>query len=413
MDAIDARLRRALAELPRLLAAAPHRLPFLAGAAAVLLAMGWWATVLVRQRWGAGILAATPLPPGWGHALTMQYQVLALFVFGFLLTVFPRWFGQAPFAARHYLPVGGALLAGYVATLVGLAGSAALLHLGVVLTLAGWGIGTSLLLTRFVVAERLDTHAAMLLVALLLGAAGLVLVAAFLHGGDARLAFAAIKIGSFGLLLPIYFTVTHRMVPFFASCVVPGYRLVRPTWALLLGGALAFAHLLLELLHAYAALWPVDLVFAALAGGLWLAWRPAVSRGTPLLAVLFAAYAWLPVALLLYAGQSAWFAATGAFALGRAPAHALAVGFFGSMLVAMVTRVTQGHSGRPLAMTATAWFAFFGVQAVALLRIAAELLPDAPAWQAVAAIGWLLAFLPWALRAAWVCLTPRVDGRPG
>ena len=33
--------------------------------------------------------------------------------------------------------------------------------------------------------------------------------------------------------------------------------------------------------------------------------------------------------------------------------------------------------------------------------------------QAVAAIGWLLTFLPWVLRSTWIYLTPRVDGKPG
>ena len=46
-------------------------------------------------------------------------------------------------------------------------------------------------------------------------------------------------------------------------------------------------------------------------------------------------------------------------------------------------------------------------------RIVAELVPDALAWQAVAAIGWLLAFLPWVLRSTWIYLTPRADGKPG
>ena len=91
---------------------------------------------------------------------------------------------------------------------------------------------------------------------------------------------------------------------------------------------------------------------------------------------------------------------TGEFLLGRAPAHALFVGFFGSLLVAMVTRVTQGHSGRLLVMPKVGWFAFVAIQLVALLRIVAEVLPDAPAWQALAALGWLLAFAPWVLRSA-------------
>ena len=97
----------------------------------------------------------------------------------------------------------------------------------------------------------------------------------------------------------------------------------------------------------------------------------------------------------------------------RAPAHALFIGFFGSVLVAMVTRVTQGHSGRALVMPAAAWFAFAAIQLVALLRVFAEVMPDGLAWQAVAALGWLLAFAPWVLRIGRIYLSPRTDGKPG
>ena len=50
---------------------------------------------------------------------------------------------------------------------------------------------------------------------------------------------------------------------------------------------------------------------------------------------------------------------------------------------------------------------------MAVTRVVAELMPDFWAWQAAAALGWLLAFLPWALRSAWIYATPRADGRPG
>ncbi|HEX6928840.1 MAG TPA: NnrS family protein, partial [Gammaproteobacteria bacterium] len=122
---------------------------------------------------------------------------------------------------------------------------------------------------------------------------------------------------------------------------------------------------------------------------------------------------WLPIAFLLYAGQSAWFAMTGDFVLGRAPAHALFVGFFGSLLVAMVTRVTQGHSGRPMQLGRVAGFAFIAIQLVSVTRLVAEVMPDALAWQAAAGAGWLVAFLPWVVRSAWIYLTPRLDGKPG
>ena len=63
------------------------------------------------------------------------------------------------------------------------------------------------------------------------------------------------------------------------------------------------------------------------------------------------------------------------------PAHALFAGFFGSALIAMVTRVTQGHSGRALVLPHVAIFAFISIQIVAIMRIVAELTADPLFWQ--------------------------------
>ena len=400
-------------DLARLFAQAPHRLLFLAGAAAVLLSMGWWAAMLVAQRWPAFAMPAAPSPAGWAHAIAMQYQVLSLFVFGFLLTVMPRWTNTASYSAWHYLPVSGTLLVGYLVTLAGLFGSAGTFAIGIALTLCGWLVGLALLAATVWRDAGRTYHAISCWCALAFGGIGLALYALFLRTGDARLAFAAIKIGTFGLLLPVYLTVCHRMVPFFSQCVLPGYSLVRPAWVLFTVLALAFVHLLGELAHAYAWLWPVDLAIALLTGWLAWQWQPWRARRVRLLLVLHWAFAWLPLAFALYALQSAWFAATGDFVLGRAPVHALTVGYFGSMLVAMVTRVTQGHSGRVLEMGNIAWACFLAMQAVALLRIASDLLPDGPAWLALSALAWVAAFTPWVLRNAWIYLTPRADGKPG
>lgn len=396
---------------PRMLAATPHRLLFFVGAGNVLLAMLWWAAWLVDARWH---LFAFPQPrvyAGWLHAVAMQYQVLAPFMFGFLLTVFPRWMGQRELRPRQYLPVGIGLFGGQLLTLAGALGPEHLLHAGAVLTLLGWSVGLFHLLRLAWLDRGKNRHALSCAAAMSLGLCGFALYAVFLHVPDARLVEASIKIGTFGLLLPVYFTVAHRMFPFFAGNVVPGYRGWRPEWMLAVFWALSLAHLALELAHALRWTWLPDLGLLALsAAWLWRNWpRGPMPR---LLRVLFFGYAWLPVAMALYAAQSL-LRLGGGDALGRAPAHALFVGFFGSLLVAMVTRVTQGHSGRPLVLGGVATFAFVAIQCVCVMRIVAELVPDALAWQAVAAIGWLLAFLPWVLRSTWIYLTPRADGKPG
>jgi uncharacterized protein involved in response to NO len=204
------------------------------------------------------------------------------------------------------------------------------------------------------------------------------------------------------------------MVPFFSAAIVgPGYRPFKPAWSLPLLWLLALAHLAGELSHRFDLLWLADLSLAAFFLVHWLGWQPWKCLRPGLLAALYLAFAWLPVAFALFAAQSLIFRWTGDFVLGRAPVHALTVGFFGSMLVAMVTRVTMGHSGRPLAMGAVAWLTFALLQLVALTRIVAELAPNPAPWLVAAAIGWLVAFAPWVLRSAWIYLTPRIDGRPG
>jgi uncharacterized protein involved in response to NO len=79
----------------------------------------------------------------------------------------------------------------------------------------------------------------------------------------------------------------------------------------------------------------------------------------------------------------------------------------------MVTRVTQGHSGRPLEMGWIAWLCFGAVQIVTLTRILAEAAADHGLWLVVAAFGWVVAFLPWVVRSLAIYATPRADGKPG
>jgi uncharacterized protein involved in response to NO len=396
----------------RLMAAAPHRLLFLVGATNVLAAMGWWTAWLVGARWGLVDMPRPPLPAGWMHAIIMQYHVLPSFIFGFLLTVFPRWLEVAPLAPRHYLPVGVGLLGGQVLTLAGLAGSLALLRAGALFTFAGWAVGMWLLARVVLRANGRPWHALSCLLALCFGLVSLVFYGLLTVRLDAQAAFVVLKFGGIPMLLPIYFTVCHRMIPFFTNLVVPGYRMFRPMWALAAVWILLVAHTALELRHAYALLWLADLPLFVITAALLAFWWP---RGPvpALLRVLLLGFGWLPVAFALYAWQSGWYAISGEFLLGRAPAHALFVGFFGSLLVAMVTRVTQGHSGRPLVLGGVAGAAFVIVQLVAVTRVVADLADDAPAWQAAAALGWLLAFAPWVLRSAWIYLTPRADGKPG
>ncbi len=402
-----------LAELLRLFATAPHRMMFFGGASAVLVTMLWWACYL-----GAGYVGhafpAPPVPAGWAHAVFTQYGMLAMFIFGFLLTVFPRWMGQPALPRRAYVPVFAGVFGGYLLAHVGLLGYRPLLLGGLGLMLVGWLAGLRALggvLWRF---GGRDRHALSCFAALSAGACGLAAFTAFVFGAPWTFAFVAIKLGTFTLLLPVFFTVCHRMIPFFSGNVVgPSYHMFKPLWSLPVLWALLIAHLGLEFAHRFDLLWLADVPLVVFFAYHWLSWQPWKCLQPGLLAALYLAFAWLPIAFALFAVQSLILRWTGDFVLGRAPVHALTVGFFGSMLVAMVTRVTQGHSGRPLQMGAVPWLTFALLQLVAVVRIWAEVAPNSARWLVIAAVGWVLAFAPWVLRSLWIYLTPRIDGRPG
>ena len=91
-----------MASLPRFpgvlpFTAAPHRVMFFIGAINVIAAMAWWFAHLA----GLSTAVQPRLPPLWLHAFLMQYQVLPAFIFGFLLTVFPRWMGLGEATRWH------------------------------------------------------------------------------------------------------------------------------------------------------------------------------------------------------------------------------------------------------------------------------------------------------------------------
>ena len=398
-----------------LLASAPHRPLFLAGTVAVLLSMAWWTLELASLRFGWTRWPQPTVPAGWAHAVLIQYGLFPLFMFGFLMTTFPRWMDGPPVPPGRYLPVAGGVLGGYVLGTLGLLDMPVLLRVGLGLMLAGYLFGVGTLTEVLARSADRNRHGWSCLAAFYLGTLGLAIfvLRLFDPGLPSALDRLAIKLGTFGFLLPMYFTVCHRMLPFFSKNVVPGYAMWRPAWSLPLAWVLLLAHLLLDGAGLSRWLWACDLPLAVLFGLHALMWKPWRCLRPGLLAVLHIAFAWLPVAFVLFAVQDLALAVSGEHVLGLAPLHALAIGFFGAMLVAMVTRVTHGHSGRPLQMHPVPWLCFVLLQTVALLRIRAEFGGDRHLWLVIAGSGWLLAFLPWVSRSAWIYLTPRKDGKPG
>lgn len=144
---------------------------------------------------------------------------------------------------------------------------------------------------------------------------------------------------------------------------------------------------------------------AALLHGLRLAgWRGLATRREPLLFVLHAAYAWLPLGYLALALGPLGLPVTRAAAL-----HALTVGAIGGMILAMMSRVALGHTGRPLRAARPTVVAYLALGLAALLRAVGPMAGLPPIIMDLAAFAWIGAFLAFGITYLPILTAPRVD----
>jgi len=417
--------RRHASGPPRLrwLLAAPHRLGFFAGALLLALASAWWAAVLVLLQ--AGVSLPWQVRPGTAHGLLMVYGFMPLFFSGFLFTAGPRWLSLPPVAAASLLVPVAAMVGGWLVFFAGVHASAPLAAAGLAAVAFGFALLSGrfgLLVLQSRVADR--DHPRIVLLACSTAVVGLWAAALALALGHDALARAATQLGLWGGAGLVFATVAHRMIPFFTASALPALDAWRPRALLLILVGLIGAQAPWAVADALAPppgsalLWvraAIEGAGGALLVGLALRWGLVQSLRIRLLAMLHMGFFWLGVAFVLAGVSHASMAATGgALSLGLAPLHAFTMGYLGSTLLAMATRVVCGHGGRTLVADNWAWAMFWALQAGVVLRVLAALWPLAQLpFTLLAAQFWLAAVLAWALRYGGWLLRPRPDGRPG
>ena len=407
-----------------MLLVAPHRLAFSLAMLILVAASGWWLLVQVDRVHGWFGLGYA-VSPTLTHAAAMVFGFMPLFFVGFLFTAGPNWLRVEHPTTRQVLWPLVLQAAGWLLWLAGAHLHAGLALAGLVLACAGlaWVVG---LFWRLILASRAPDrmHARTAGVG---GIVGMLCLAgtgiAFSAGQDA-LALLLVRSALWGFIVVTYVSVAHRMIPFFTANVLPAIQLWRPYWLLwLMLGTAAFEVLALWVDFARpddgsGTAWTLLVIAVELAAGavlLWLAlaWGLVQSLKIRLLAMLHVGFAWLGLALLYSAASQALWLATGRAVLGLGALHALAMGFLGSVMLAMVTRVSCGHSGRALVADGAVWALFWLLQLTVGVRLIAAVLGASPWLTGLAALLWAAVVTVWALRYASWYGKPRIDGKPG
>lgn len=203
-----------------------------------------------------------------------------------------------------------------------------------------------------------------------------------------------------------------RVIPFFTQRGLGRPQPIKPwPWLdhLLLAGSILIALLYASGLALPPSLW-LGALFAALGLGhllRLLRWQAPGLWRVPLLWSLHLAYAWLALACL---GMALWH--LGAPLNPSLAVHALTVGAMGGLILAMIARVSLGHTGRSLQPPSGMTLAFVLLNLGCVSRVLLVLLwPLAALW--LAGLCWSAGLGLFLWRYGPMLWQARVDGQPG
>ena len=371
---------------------------FLAAGLWAAAAIGLWIAVLA---WGLRL--PTRFDPLTWHIHEMLFGFVLAAIAGFLLTAIPNWTGRRSVSG----PLLGALVGLWaLARIDSLACEWIPPWLAIVADIA-FPLALAAVVAREIISARNRRNLPIIAPVIVLGAANLLVdlsIEGFgtLAGYGWRAALAAILI--------LISVIGGRIVPSFTR-----NWLVKRKVAALPAAAGILDRGSLGALHAALMIWvffPQARItgIALLAGAaihLWrlLRWRGIATRSEPLLLILHVGYGWLVI------GVAALGVATldVSFPLDAA-IHTLTVGAIGTMILAVMTRVTRGHTGHELSADAPTSVTYGLVMLAAVVRISAEFaVGRRETLLVISAALWIGAFALFALRYAPLFIRPRAS----
>ena len=368
---------------------------FLFGAIWAAIAVALWLPIFE----GHFTLPTALSPIDW-HVHELLYGYLAAAVAGFLLTAIPNWTGRLPVVGRRL---------GWLVALWGL-GRVAMLISGLVGAWVGAVLDAAFLLSLTAVTARevwtgenwrnlrVVGLVALMAIGNVVFHVEAILVGTAAYGTRIGIAAAVVLIALIGGRIVPSFTMNWLRprgpgampVPFarFDAVVIGVSSAALALWVVRPSGPITGAVLVVAGLFQAARLQR------------WVGWRTA---GEKLVLVLHVAYLFVPLGFLLLGGVE-----LGALPiLPSAALHAWTVGAIGLMTLAVMTRASLGHTGRPLHATRAIQAIYAGGVVAVAARIAMGLGTAEFVFLHLAVVGWLVAFAGFAIVYFPILARPR------
>lgn len=362
--------------------------------------------------WFLGLIAVpSAFPPAAWHAHELLFGFMPAIIAGFLLTAVPNWTGRPPVRGAPLLALVALWLAGRIAVAVST-------HLDPGWTAAlsvAFPVALAAVVGRDIVAA--DNRRNLKVVAVLLGLAA---ADALFHYeiwqfGRTKLAHTL----AVALTLMLLMIVAGRIIPLFTSNWLmknrPGGALPSTFGkfdmaVMLLSGAALVGWVGLPLLDDVPWVRPL-IGWALFAAGVanvarQARWTPHRTFAEPLLAILHVAYVFVGVGFVLSGLGVLW----DDYDFATGGLHAWTAGAIAVMMIAVMTRVSRGHTGRALTAPFGTVVLYAAILVAAMARICAGLHPElTTTLLPIAGLMWIAAFAGFAVLYGRILASPRVS----
>ena len=377
---------------------------FLAASAFSVISMLLWASFWAGNANVTALMYGNPI---WWHSHEMLIGFTGAIIIGFLLTAVQNWTGNPGVRGWKLASIFLFWLVARIGLLVGSPGIAWMVTDLIWMPLAAYYLARPIVIRK----QWNNLFFAPLILLLTCLNALYHLNALGMGGADlSSVSFMTVMVVSVIVLV-----VGGRVIPFFTWRGTKTEQITRVKWielGSLIPSWLLLANVLLPVPESISQFTLPLLLFATGVGHLirFARWRTFSTLKVPLLWLLHFAYMFMTGGMLLLAVH--FYSGTIGYSVAL---HFITVGGIGCMILAMIARVSLGHTGRSLQVNRAMVAAFVTLVLAALLRTVAVIVFPELVLKAyiVSALLWAIAFAVFTVVYYPILTKPRKDGRPG
>ena len=306
------------------------------------------------------------------HAYTMVFVIFIQFFLGFLFVVFPRFLTQAEINKKEYMNQFILYFISSLGILLSIIFYSDVVFVFQIMMLIAQVLSFKLLYSihnKSLVKVKDDTKWVLIsfVAGLIFHTLFIISEIKFLYSHD--LSKLSIDAGFYLFIFMVIFVISQRMIPFFTTAKAPNYKpnksknLLEIVFALLIFKVvlLSFDNVKLNLL--------ADIPLFVMITRELIKWKLPFFKVPAIMWVLYLGLYWIPFAFFISIVESLMEFYNPSIIFEKAAIHAMALGYFLTLLVGFGTRVILGHSGTTPHANNFAIFIFIAIQLIALLRI--------------------------------------------